>query len=82
MQHRFIIEIDGKKFLRRSTLIEIGEKNGFTGMSVTVATPTAIGAELILEGKVKEKGVIRPIAKEVYDPVLERLEKAFEKIKD
>ena len=76
MQHRFIIEIDGKKFLRRSTLIEIGEKNGFTGMSVTVATPTAIGAELILEGKVKEKGVIRPIAKEVYDPVLERLEKA------
>ena len=70
MQHRFIIEIDGKKFLRRSTLIEIGEKNGFTGMSVTVATPTAIGAELILEGKVKEKGVIRPIAKEVYDPVL------------
>lgn len=76
MQHRFIIEIEGKKFLRRSTLIEIGEKNGFTGMSVTVATPTAIGAELILEGKIKEKGVIRPIAKEVYDPVLERLEKA------
>ena len=76
MQHRFVIEIDGKKFLRRSTLIEIGEKNGFTGMSVTVATPTAIGAELILEGKVKEKGVIRPIEKEVYDPVLERLEKA------
>ena len=48
MQHRFIVEIDGKKYLRKSTLIEIGEKNGFTGMSVTVATPTAIGAELVL----------------------------------
>ena len=48
MQHRFVVEINGKKYLRKSTLIEIGEKNGFTGMSVTVATPTAIGAELVL----------------------------------
>ena len=76
MQHRFIYEINGKKYFRKSSMIEIGEKNGFTGMAVTVATPTAIGAELILEGKIKERGVIRPIYKDIYEPCLERLEKA------
>ena len=66
MQHRFIIEIGGKRFLRKSSMITIGEKHGFTGMAVTVATPTAIGVELVLEGRIQERGVLRPVYKDIY----------------
>lgn len=52
MQHRFVININGKKILRKSSLIQIGEKKGFSAMSQTVAIPTAIGAELILQGAI------------------------------
>lgn len=44
-------------------------------MSLTVGLPTAMGAELVLHGKISEKGVIRPIYKDIYDPVLKMLEK-------
>jgi len=38
-----VIEINGKKILRKSSLIEIGQKNGSSAMSLTVGIPTAIG---------------------------------------
>ena len=44
MQHRFVIRLNGRKFLRKSSLIEIGDKNGFSAMSLAVGIPTAIGA--------------------------------------
>lgn len=52
MQHRFIIEVNGKRYLRKSSLIEIGQKNGFSAMSLTVGLPTAMGAELLLQGRI------------------------------
>lgn len=75
MQHRFVIELNGKRYLRKSSMIEIGEKNGYSAMSLTVSAPTAIGAELILDGKIKERGVLRPIYKDIYEPCLKKLEK-------
>lgn len=44
-------------------------------MSLTVGTPTAIGAQLILDGKISEKGVIIPKYPDIYEPVLEELQK-------
>lgn len=76
MQHRFVIEIKGRRFLRKSSLIEIGDKNGFSAMSITVGVPSAIGAELVLQGKIKERGVLRPVYKDIYVPTLALLEKA------
>lgn len=76
MQHRFLIEIEGRRFLRKSSLIEIGDKNGFSAMSITVGVPSAIGAELVLQGRIKERGVLRPIYKDIYLPTLALLEKA------
>ena len=70
MQHIFVIEKNGKKFQKKSSLIQIGDKKGFSAMSTTVGTPTAIGTQLILDGKVKEKGVLRPIYEDIYNPVL------------
>lgn len=39
-------------------------------MSKTVGTPTAIGAQLILDNKISERGVLIPIFKDIYIPVL------------
>jgi saccharopine dehydrogenase-like NADP-dependent oxidoreductase len=68
--------MNDRRFLRRSSLIEIGNKNGFSAMSITVGVPSAIGAELVLQGRIKERGVLRPIYKDIYVPTLAMLEKA------
>ena len=76
MQHVFRIQpadSTKKPFTRRSSLIMIGEKNGPSAMSLTVGLPTAIGAQLILDGKITLKGVIIPTEKEIYEPVLAAL---------
>lgn len=56
--------------------MEMGSKKGYSAMSLTVGIPSAIGAELILDGKISERGVIRPIYKDIYEPALALLEKA------
>lgn len=38
----------------------IGEKHGQSAMSKTVGTPAAVGAQLILDGKIKSRGVVIP----------------------
>ncbi|KAJ4950699.1 hypothetical protein NE237_027531 [Protea cynaroides] len=72
---------------QRSTLLEFGRmKNGktTTAMGLTVGIPAAIGALLLLENKIKTRGVIRPFDPEVYVPALDLLEaygfKLLEKI--
>ncbi|GAV73991.1 AlaDh_PNT_C domain-containing protein/Saccharop_dh domain-containing protein/Saccharop_dh_N domain-containing protein/AlaDh_PNT_N domain-containing protein [Cephalotus follicularis] len=60
----------------RATLLEFGiTKNGrtTTAMALTVGIPAAIGALLLLENKIKTRGVLRPIEPEVYVPALDVL---------
>ena len=73
MQHIFVIERGDKKFLKKSSMIQIGDKNGASAMSVTVGTPTAIGAQMILDSKISERGVLIPKYEDIYNPVLEKL---------
>ncbi len=75
MHHRFTAEINGKTQHITSTLVDYGIKGGDSSMSRTVGLPAAIGARMILEGKIISKGVIIPIAKDIYEPVLNELEK-------
>lgn len=76
MQHIFLIETkDKRKKILKSSLIQIGDKRGFSAMSVTVGTPTAIGAQLVLDGKIKERGVLIPKYEDIYEPVLSELAK-------
>ena len=42
-------------------------------MSRTVGLPAAIGARLILEGKIRLTGVRTPIDPEIYEPILDEL---------
>jgi hypothetical protein len=44
-------------------------------MAKTVGMTTAIATRLVLEGRVKQKGVISCIDKEIYEPSLKELEK-------
>nr|CAN70823.1 hypothetical protein VITISV_016755 [Vitis vinifera] len=43
-------------------------------MAFTVGIPAAIGALLILEKKIKTRGVLRPIEPQVYVPALDILQ--------
>ena len=44
-------------------------------MSKTVGVTCALATRLVLEKKVSERGVLSPMAKEIYQPILDELEK-------
>lgn len=56
-----------------STLVVIGEDSDNTAMSKTVGLPVAIVSRLILEDKIDLSGIHIPVAKQVYEPVLNEL---------
>jgi len=75
MHHEFVIEYKDKKEKITSTLIDYGIPKGDSAMARTVSLPAAIAAKLILDEKIKMTGVKIPVEEEIYDPVLEELEK-------
>lgn len=75
MRHEFIGEYKDRKEKTTSTLVDYGVPNGDSSMSRTVGLPAAIGARLILQGKINLKGVHIPVLPEVYEPVMAELEK-------
>jgi saccharopine dehydrogenase-like NADP-dependent oxidoreductase len=56
-----------------STLVDFGVRYGDTSMSRTVSLPAAIAARLMLEGRIPQRGVVRPVHPEIYNPVLDEL---------
>jgi alpha-aminoadipic semialdehyde synthase len=73
-----IFEIDwpnGKSETKTSTLAHYGEEfaKGPTVMSFLVGLPVAIAAELLLDGVIKERGVIRPVTPDIVVPMLSAL---------
>ncbi|MCK9205315.1 MAG: saccharopine dehydrogenase NADP-binding domain-containing protein [Bacteroidales bacterium] len=76
MQHIFLAAYpDGKKEVIRSRMLDFGTLATDTSIARTVALPAAIGVELILNGQIKVKGVHVPVVPEIYNPVLDQLEK-------
>jgi saccharopine dehydrogenase-like NADP-dependent oxidoreductase len=57
----------------QSSLVVKGEDSLRTAMAKTVGLPLGIAAKLILEEKIKLKGLHIPTHKEIYEPVLEEL---------
>jgi len=75
LQHTFLAGYsDGRKEVIRSRMLGFGTPATETFIARTVALPAAIGAELILEGKISAKGVHIPVIPEIYNPVLDKLE--------
>lgn len=75
MEHRFIIEYPDRKVLKRSTLVDFGSSDKDFSIARLTGLPPAMGAHLILEGKIMKKGVLTPAMPEVYEPELSALEK-------
>lgn len=73
MWHRFVYELKGKRHEIQSYLAVTGEGEVNTAMSKTVGLPLGIAAKLLLQDKIKGRGVLIPVSKEIYDPVLAEL---------
>ena len=74
MQHEIEFVNSGRKYLTTSTLLKDGESASRTGMAQTVGWPLGIAAKLILNNQIRKKGLLIPIVKEIYQPVLKELE--------
>ncbi|HVZ96061.1 MAG TPA: saccharopine dehydrogenase C-terminal domain-containing protein [Chitinophagaceae bacterium] len=59
----------------RSCLVAKGEDEIHTAMAKTVGLPLGIAAKLILQEKIRLKGLHIPTVPEIYEPVLRELEK-------
>ena len=76
MQHTFLASYpDGKKEVIKSSMLDFGTLAKDTAVARTVALPAAMGVEMILEGKINVKGVHIPVIPEIYNPILDQLEK-------
>jgi saccharopine dehydrogenase-like NADP-dependent oxidoreductase len=87
MLHEFKAEYpDGKKETITSTLLDYGIPNGDSSMSRTVSLPVAIAVRMMLEGTIKDEGIIIPTKPDIYNPILKELEtmniKFVEKVLD
>ena len=62
-----------KKEKMISSLVVFGEDSNNTAMAATVGLPLGIGVNLILNNKIKERGVVIPICPDIYRPALKEL---------
>jgi saccharopine dehydrogenase-like NADP-dependent oxidoreductase len=73
MLHEIDYELNGETKTINSSLVVKGEDSLRTAMAKTVGLPLGIAAKLILEEKIRLKGLHIPTNKEIYGPVLEEL---------
>jgi saccharopine dehydrogenase (NADP+, L-glutamate forming) len=74
LQHEFLARTGSGRTERIvSTLIDYGIPGGDSSMSRTVGLPAAIGARLVLEGRIGLTGVQVPVHPEIYGPILGEL---------
>lgn len=74
MWHRFLFEKDNQYHEIHSSMVVKGDDQTYTAMAKTVGLPVAIATKMILNGTISTPGVHIPIAKEIYDPILDELE--------
>nr|XP_021150589.1 alpha-aminoadipic semialdehyde synthase, mitochondrial isoform X3 [Columba livia] len=55
-------------------LVVYGDNKGYSAMAKTVGYPTAIAAKMVLDGEIGAKGMVVPLTKNVYGPILERVQ--------
>ncbi|MDX1471453.1 MAG: saccharopine dehydrogenase family protein [Flavobacteriaceae bacterium] len=73
MYHKFGYEKDGEKKQIDATMAVKGDDNVYTAMSKTVGLPVGMATLAILDKKITTPGVVMPITKEVYEPILSEL---------
>jgi saccharopine dehydrogenase-like NADP-dependent oxidoreductase len=73
MWHRFVFDDKGKKREIQASLVATGNDSVYTAMAKTVGLPLGISTKLILQNKIKARGVVIPTIPEIYNPVLDEL---------
>jgi saccharopine dehydrogenase (NADP+, L-glutamate forming) len=73
LQTEIEYKIKNKKEKIISSLVVKGEDYDHTAMARTVGLPLGIGVNLILNDKIKERGVIIPIHRDIFRPTLKEL---------
>lgn len=73
MWHRFVFNQEGKEKEIQASLVAKGDDSTNTAMAKTVGLPLAIAAKLLLENKIKTRGVAIPTTKDFYEPILDEL---------
>ncbi|MBL7871070.1 MAG: saccharopine dehydrogenase NADP-binding domain-containing protein [Cyclobacteriaceae bacterium] len=73
MWHRFLYSHNGIQKEVQAYLTATGENETTTAMAKTVGLPLGIATKLLLQEKIKSRGVVIPVAKEFYDPILKEL---------
>ncbi|HLU87372.1 MAG TPA: saccharopine dehydrogenase C-terminal domain-containing protein, partial [Taishania sp.] len=73
MIHEFEFTHNNEKFKVTSSMVNIGEDQTYTSMANTVGLPVAICSKLILTDSINETGVLLPIKKSIYEPILDEL---------
>lgn len=70
--------VDGRTERSQLVLERVGnaysDSYGNSAMAQTVGLPVAFAAELILEGRISQRGVVIPTSREIYQPVLRKLD--------
>jgi len=66
--------LNGKQHEIQANLTVEGIDDRYTAMAKTVGLPVAIAAKMILNGTIKERGVLLPLTPSIYDPILTELE--------
>ena len=74
LQTEIIFKSAGSRKKISSTMIYKGMDKLNTAMTHTGGLPVGIAVKLIASGSIKEKGVVIPIHKDIYTPVLKELE--------
>ncbi len=74
LQHKFIIKkTDGTKIYKSALLKSMGIPYGFSAMAATVGYPAAMAAQMIADGKIDQTGLLLPVTKNIYAPILDML---------
>ncbi|MBE51102.1 MAG: saccharopine dehydrogenase [Flavobacteriales bacterium] len=73
MQHQFKYNLSGFEKQIISDLVVYGDSREETAMAKTVGLPIVFAVKHILNGNIKQKGVVIPVSEEIYIPVLEEL---------
>jgi len=75
MYHEFIADYNGKNEYITSTLVNYGIPGEDSAIARTVTLPAAIAVQMILDKKINLSGVHIPIHPDIYNPILDELEK-------
>jgi saccharopine dehydrogenase-like NADP-dependent oxidoreductase len=73
MWHRFVYDVAAKTHEIQASLVATGTDSVYTAMAQTVGLPLGIAAKLILQGKIRHRGVVIPTTREFYEPILSEL---------